>query len=114
MAETDSLRVLQNGVALGLDTFREFRTALALAEGQPDKIICHQVGATHQRSILDAMGIPSERDFATFRHLGNIGTVSLPITAAIAEEHGFLRAGDMVGFLGIGSGLNCLMLGVDW
>jgi 3-oxoacyl-[acyl-carrier-protein] synthase-3 len=114
MAETDSVKVLQNGVALGIETFREFRRALALAEDQPDKIICHQVGATHQRSILEAMGLPPERDFATFRHLGNIGTVSLPITAAIAEEQGFLNAGDMVGFLGIGSGLNCLMLGIDW
>jgi 3-oxoacyl-[acyl-carrier-protein] synthase-3 len=114
MAETDSLKVLQSGVALGMDTFREFRRALALAEDQPDKIICHQVGATHQRTILEAMGLPAARDFTTFRHLGNIGTVSLPITAAIAEEHGFLKAGDMVGLLGIGSGLNCLMLGVDW
>jgi acyl-CoA:acyl-CoA alkyltransferase len=114
MAETDSVRVLQNGVALGLDTFREFRRALALPEGKPDKIICHQVGATHQRTILDGIGMPPERDFTTFRHLGNIGTVSLPITAAIADEHEFLKSGDMVGFLGIGSGLNCLMLGIDW
>ena len=114
MAETDSAQVLQNGVALGLDTFREFRRALAIAAGQPDKIICHQVGATHQRAILDAIGLPAARDFTTFRHLGNIGTVSLPITAAIASERGFLEAGDMVGFLGIGSGLNCLMLGIEW
>jgi len=114
MAETDSVRVLQNGVALGIETFHEFHRTLALAEGQPDKIICHQVGATHQRSILDAMGIPSERDFATFRHLGNIGTVSLPITAAIAAEREFLQPNDLVGFLGIGSGLNCLMLGIRW
>ena len=27
---------------------------------------------------------------------------------------GFLRPGDRVGLLGIGSGLNCLMLGVEW
>ena len=81
---------------------------------QPDKIICHQVGATHQNTILEAIGVPRERDFTTFRYLGNIGTVSLPITAAIAEERGFLAAGDLVGFLGIGSGLNCLMLGVEW
>jgi len=114
MAETDSVQVLQNGVALGIDTFREFRRALSLAEGKPDKIICHQVGATHQRTILDAIGMPPDRDFTTFRHLGNIGTVSLPITAAIAEERGFLVPGDMVGFLGIGSGLNCLMLGIEW
>jgi 3-oxoacyl-[acyl-carrier-protein] synthase III len=72
------------------------------------------VGATHQRTILDAIGMPPERDFTTFRYLGNIGTVSLPITAAIAEERGFLSPGDLVGLLGIGSGLNCLMLGVNW
>jgi len=114
MAETDSVRVLQNGVALGIETFHEFHRTLALAEGQPDKIICHQVGATHQRAITEAIGLPPERDFTTFRHLGNIGTVSLPITAAIAAERGFLTAGDLVGFLGIGSGLNCLMLGIKW
>ena len=37
--------------------------------------------------------------------------MSLPLTAALAEERDFLRPGDRVGFLGIGSGLNCLMLG---
>jgi 3-oxoacyl-[acyl-carrier-protein] synthase-3 len=114
MAETDSVQVLQHGVALGTHTFQEFCRALSLTDGQPDKIICHQVGATHQRTILSALGLPSDRDFTTFRHLGNIGTVSLPITAAIAAERGFLVAGDMVGLLGIGSGLNCLMLGVEW
>ena len=114
MAETDASQVLQNGVALGIDTFKEFRKALALPGGKPDKIICHQVGASHQRAILDAIGIPPERDFTTFRYLGNVGTVSLPITAAIAHERGFLVPGDLIGFLGIGSGLNCLMLGIEW
>ncbi|MCU0559473.1 MAG: 3-oxoacyl-ACP synthase III [Desulfobacterales bacterium] len=114
MAETDSTRVLQHGVALGVETFGEFRRSLALGPDQPEKIICHQVGAAHQRALLEAIGVPAERDFTTFRHLGNIGTVSLPITAAIAEERGFLAPGDSVGLLGIGSGLNCLMLGVRW
>jgi 3-oxoacyl-[acyl-carrier-protein] synthase-3 len=114
MAETDSQKVLHHGVMLGIETYHEFRKALSLASDKPDKIICHQVGATHQRTILDAIAIPADRDFSTFRYLGNIGTVSLPITAAIAEERGFLVSGDMVGFLGIGSGLNCLMLGIEW
>jgi len=72
------------------------------------------VGATHQRHILDAIGIGPSKDFTTFKYLGNIGTVSLPITAAIADEREFLLPGDRVGFLGIGSGLNCLMLGMEW
>ena len=36
------------------------------------------------------------------------------LTAAVAEEREFLKPGDKVGWLGIGSGLNCMMLGVDW
>jgi len=112
--ETDSVGVLKNGVALGIETFREFREELSLSEGKPDKIICHQVGSAHQKTILESLGIPKEKDFTTYQYLGNIGTVSLPITAAIASERGFFENDDLVGFFGIGSGLNCLMLGIKW
>ena len=112
--ETDSVGVLQNGVVLGIDTFNALRQELAWPHDKPDKIICHQVGATHQRHILDAIGVDPSKDFTTFKFLGNIGTVSLPITAAIADEREFLLPADIVGFLGIGSGLNCLMLGIEW
>ena len=112
--ETDSVAVLQNGVILGIETFKAFRNELSWSDDKPDKIICHQVGATHQRNILDSIGIPESKDFTTFKYLGNIGTVSLPITVAIAAERGFLLPGDLVGFLGIGSGLNCLMFGIEW
>jgi len=114
LMETDSVAVLKNGVPLGIETFNAFRQEIDWSDNQPDKIICHQVGATHQRNILDALGIPPSKDFTTFKYLGNIGTVSLPITAAIADEREFLLPGDLVGFLGIGSGLNCLMLGIEW
>ena len=111
---TDSVGVLKNGVVLGVQTFQALREKLEWLQDKPDKIICHQVGSTHQRTILDAIGLDASRDFTTYRYLGNIGTVSLPITAAIAEERDFLQAGDSVGFLGIGSGLNCIMLGLEW
>ena len=112
--ETDALGILNNGVRLGKETFKSFKKALSWGAEAPDKIVCHQVGAAHQRNILTAIGVPASRDFTTFGFLGNIGSVSLPITAAIAAEREFLTAGDRVGFLGIGSGLNCLMLGIEW
>jgi acyl-CoA:acyl-CoA alkyltransferase len=112
--ETDSVGVLKHGVALGIETYEVFKKTLRLSNEKPDKIICHQVGSAHQKTILDSLGISPEKDFTTYRFLGNIGTVSLPVTAAIAAEREFLVNGDFVGFFGIGSGLNCLMLGVDW
>jgi len=111
---TDSLAVLKYGVELGLRTWWSFLSRLGWAKEQIDKVICHQVGSGHQASILRTLGIPLEKDYSTFRFLGNMGTVSLPLTAALAEERGFLLPGDRVGFLGIGSGLNCLMLGLEW
>ena len=112
--QTDSVGVLQHGVALGIETYAAFKRALSWPEDKPDKVISHQVGATHQKNILESIGIPKKKDFTTFKYLGNIGTVSLPITAAIAGEREFLVKNDLVGFFGIGSGLNCLMLGVRW
>jgi len=111
---TDSVAVLRFGVDLGLRTWKSFLTRLGWAADMVDKVICHQVGATHRDSILRALGIAREKEYSTYAYLGNMGTVSLPLTAALAEEREFLRPGDRVGFLGIGSGLNCLMLGVDW
>lgn len=111
---TDAGAVLKYGVDLGLRTWKAFTTKLGWAREQVDKVICHQVGAGHRAAILQTLGIPPEKDFSTFAFLGNVGTVSLPLTAALADEREFLRTGDRVGFLGIGSGLNCLMLGVQW
>ena len=64
--------------------------------------------------MLRGLGMGPDQDYVTYPFLGNMGTVALPMTAALAEENGALRAGQNVGFLGIGSGLNCLMLGVRW
>ena len=111
---TDAHEVLENGLALSRETYALFLEELAIPEGKPDKFICHQVGSTHQKMFHKAINIDPAKDYATFAFLGNMGTVSLPMTAAIAEERGFLQPGDYVGFLGIGSGLNCLMMGINW
>ena len=99
---------------MGMTTWKSFLQRLGLAADNIDKIICHQVGTPHRDTILKTLGIAAEKEFSTYPFLGNIGTVSLPITAAIAEEREFLLPGNKVGFLGIGSGLNCMMLGVEW
>jgi len=111
---TDSVAVLNNGVELGFRTWQAFLQELQWSPEHVDKVICHQVGSTHRETILKTLGIVPEKDFSTHAYLGNIGTVSLPLTAALAEEREFLQQGDSVGFLGIGSGLNCLMLGWQW
>ncbi|MBI3267984.1 MAG: 3-oxoacyl-ACP synthase III [Planctomycetes bacterium] len=112
--ETDAIAVLRNGVALGRETWEAFLAETGWTTDGVDRVICHQVGSANRDAMLGALGIPVEKDFSTFEFLGNMGTVSLPLTAALAEEREFLTAGDRVAWLGIGSGLNCLMLAIEW
>ena len=42
------------------------------------------------------------------------GGNSAPVTMALGIEEGILAEGDKSALLGIGSGINCLMLGVEW
>ena len=111
---TDASAILENGVKLGIETWRAFLEELGWTVDRIDRTICHQVGAPHRSTVMRVLGFPAEKDFQTYEFLGNIGTVSLPITAAIAEQRGFLEPGHRVAMLGIGSGLNCQMLGVEW
>jgi acyl-CoA:acyl-CoA alkyltransferase len=111
---TRAADVLENGLILATRTFQALKQTFSLPDDKPDKVIGHQVGAIHHQRFYGALGLDMTKDFATFPFLGNVGTVSLPITAAIADERGFLQPGDFVAFIGVGSGLNCYVLGVEW
>lgn len=112
--ETDASQVLEHGVELGRATWDRLLTNSSWRRDEIDRVICHQVGSANRRDILSTIGISESKDFSTFERLGNMGTVSLPITAAMADDAGVLQAGQRIALLGIGSGLNCLMLGVQW
>ena len=112
--QTDSVNVLKYGVQLGKETWEMFLAQLDWRNDSVDRVICHQVGSSHQQQILQAFGIDPGKDFSSYAYLGNMGTVSLPLTAALAGQRGFLQPGQRVAFLGIGSGLNCMMLGWQW
>ena len=111
---TDAVTLLKEGVELAKHTWEHFLAQRNWLVEQVDKVICHQVGASNRKQVLSALNIPPEKEFPTYQLLGNMGTVSLPVTAAMAHDQGFLRPGDQVSFLGIGSGLNCMMLGIKW
>jgi len=111
---TDSVAVLTHGVELGVRTWNALLESMQWTSEAVDRTICHQVGSSHRSTILDRIEIAEEKDFVTFPFLGNMGTVSIPLTAALAAERGVLEPGQNVAFLGIGSGLNCLMQGWEW
>lgn len=109
--QTDSEPLLLAGVTLARETWNDF----AHGHGTNyDRFICHQVGSVHRRKLYETLDLDIGKDFSTFETLGNTGSVALPATLAGAVEAGAVREGDRVGLLGIGSGLNCLMLALEW
>lgn len=111
---TDSERLLQEGIATGVATFADFLRESGWSREQIDRTVCHQVGSAHRRLMLESLGLDPQRDEVTYPWLGNTGSVALPLSLAIGAERGKLSAGDQVALLGIGSGINCVMLGLEW
>ncbi|HVU33328.1 MAG TPA: 3-oxoacyl-ACP synthase III [Opitutaceae bacterium] len=109
--QTDSEQLLIAGLELARETWAAFTAEQGAAF---TRYICHQVGSTHRRKLYEALGLDEAKDFSTFEYLGNTGSVALPITLAKAVDAGAVKDGDRVGLLGIGSGLNCLMLALEW
>lgn len=109
--QTDSEQLLLAGVELARETWRDFSSEQG---GEFDRYICHQVGRTHQRKLYETLGLDVSKDFSTFECFGNTGSVAVPATLAAAVAAGSVAPGDRVGLLGIGSGLNCLMLALEW
>jgi len=114
LMETDSETLMREGIVTGVDTFRDFLGVTGWTVDDIDKTFCHQVGSAHRKLMIESLGIAAETDYTTFQWLGNTGSVALPITMAIGLEKGHVAAGDNVAMLGIGSGINCLMLAVKW
>jgi 3-oxoacyl-[acyl-carrier-protein] synthase-3 len=112
--DTDSEELMRRGVAAGAATFKRFLGAAGWQQENIDRTFCHQVGVAHRKLMFESLGLDPAIDFATVATLGNTGAVALPVTMAIGVEQGRLRPQDRVAMLGIGSGINCLMLAVEW
>jgi len=109
--QTDSEKMLVAGVGLARETWSAFTAEQGTSF---DRFVCHQVGSAHRTRLYELLGLDLARDYSTFETLGNTGSVALPATLAAAVTAGAVRPGDRVGLLGIGSGLNCLMLALEW
>jgi acyl-CoA:acyl-CoA alkyltransferase len=113
LMQTDSEQLLQAGVAVGERTFEQL-LAQGVSRDQITQTVCHQVGSTHRRSMLERLQLPEARDYSTFQWLGNTGSVALPTALAMAIKSEFIKAGSRVALLGIGSGINSVMLTTSW
>ena len=114
LMKTDAETMMQEGCRLAGQTWACVKKILGWANDDVNRVFCHQVGHAHRKLLYETLSLELEKDFSTLEYLGNTGAASLPSTLALGAEKGFLKSGDRIALLGIGSGLNCLMLGAEW
>jgi 3-oxoacyl-[acyl-carrier-protein] synthase-3 len=111
---TDSEALMREGVAVAQTAFAAFLEEMQWQPRDIQKTFCHQVGRAHHRLLFESLGIDQRIDFSTFEYLGNTGAAALPTAASLGIESGHVHSGDRVGLFGIGSGINVIMLGLEW
>ena len=114
LMETDSEKLMQEGCLLAGKTWVRTRQTLGWENQEVNRVFCHQVGKNHRKLMYENVGIDIVKDFSTLEFLGNTGSASLPVTLAMGVEKNKLKKGNKAALLGIGSGLNCLMMGIEW
>lgn len=111
---TNAPALLQAGVELAHVAWTQAGVKLGWTAANLDHLIMHQVGSAHSRSVLNRLGLDIHRAFLTYPEFGNMGPASIPVTLSKAVESGAVRSGQQLALMGIGSGLNCSMMGVRW
>ena len=114
LMSTDSELLLEKGIETAATCWQSFTTELGWSKENIDRFFCHQVGRAHAQLLFSTLDLDPAKNFETLPLLGNVGSVSAPITMAMGIDQGALIHGQRAALLGIGSGINSLMLGIEW
>lgn len=112
--ETDTLQLMKKGLIISQVTWELFKNHLGWRDETPDHIFNHQVSRSHQAKVFSMLGLDAKEAYSDMENLGNTGTVATPLSLVLRQNEGKIKSGDKIAMLGIGSGLNCMMLGVQW
>ena len=112
--KTDPAKLLVEGVKVATRTWAELRAELRIAPARIREYVMHQVGKGNHDAILNALDLPSDRALRMYPEHGNMGAAGVPVTLGKAVEEKRIESGDKIALMGIGSGLNCTMMAVEW
>lgn len=111
--ETDSEALLHAGVALAERNWEITKGILSWRNEDVDRIFTHQVGKQHRTLLMERLQLDPALDYPTVERFGNTGAVALPMAVAMGLEEEPPTTGTKLALLGIGSGLNSVMLGIE-
>jgi 3-oxoacyl-[acyl-carrier-protein] synthase-3 len=111
---TDSPKLLREGLRVIALAWEGFQQELGWTNDMVDRFFTHQVSEKQRIMGIEMLGLPQGIDYPTLINLGNIASVSCPLCMAMARDDGFLQDGQRVAMIGVGSGINSIVLGLQW
>jgi 3-oxoacyl-[acyl-carrier-protein] synthase-3 len=111
---TNSSKLLSEGSKVVVEAWTRFKDTMGWTNDSVGRMFTHQVSEPQRRICLDAMGVPLTLDYPTLSYLGNTASVAAPISLAIGLDDDAVQEGDKVVLFGVGSGINSIVLGLQW
>jgi 3-oxoacyl-[acyl-carrier-protein] synthase III len=112
--KTDATTLLREGVALAKRTYAAVQSELDFVPAEVTEFVLHQVGKANHDTLVRELALPVDRTLRLYPTHGNVGAAGVPLTLATAVSQGRVQPGELALLMGIGSGLNCTMMGVRW
>lgn len=112
--KTDARGLLHAGMELAKKAYPRFLQALSYGPSDLGHLILHQVSRPNTEAAIRTLDLDADAVYRLYPEYGNIGPAGIPIALAKSCEEGNIAAGDRVALMGIGSGLNCAILAIDW
>jgi 3-oxoacyl-[acyl-carrier-protein] synthase-3 len=111
----DPSGLLTHGVALAKAAWHKAEKELpSWSDSEIGQYAPHQVGSRHCATFAQVLSLTPSKMFLNFMTLGNIGSAAVAVSLAQAVETGKVKRGDHVGLIGVGSGLNCSLMSINW
>ncbi len=111
--ETDSEALLHAGISLAERTWERAKSVLSWQNEDVSRVFTHQVGRQHRTALMQRLKLDPAMDFPTVEILGNTGAAALPMALSMGLTAKPAQPGERMAMLGIGSGLNSIMLGTQ-
>lgn len=111
---TDTAGLLNAGLKLAAETWREAVDTFDIVDDAVDLYAVHQVSRVHTEAVSDQLGADPAKVPQTFPEYGNIGPASVPFVLSKAADEAAISRGDRVVLMGIGSGLNASASEIVW
>ena len=85
---------------------RELCAKHHMAVGDIDLLIAHQANLRINEAVQKALGLPDERVYNNIQKYGNTTAATIPIALDECRKSGRIREGQLVCFVGLGSGFH--------